>query len=303
MLSISTTWNYKPDMNMRAWVSKIHDMGLNAIELDYNISREHLEEIRGLMKEMNLQVTSVHNFCPVPNDGPSERHISNYYRLSSLDKNERQKAVEWTKKTVDTAAGFGAQVVVIHAGTVESEDDRASAVFNLYKRGKRNTKEFLRERDGLLKQRQMLRDRHLNVLVKSLAQVVDYARKKKIRIGLENRYYPTEIPNFEEIGYLLGLFGGGGMGYWHDVGHAEMNERLGITAHLDYLNAYQDKLIGVHVHGMKGVRDHLAPFEGDLDLKKVLPFIKKKTLRVIETRHASYGKMKAAVKKLSSYVP
>ena len=133
-------------------------------------------------------------------------------------------------------------------------------------------------------------------LEQSLTEVTGYSRQKNIKIGLETRYYPIEIPNFEEIGYFLGLFDQEAMGYWHDVGHAEINSRLDIRPHLDFLEAYKDRLIGVHLHGIKGKRDHLAPFDGDMDLNPFLSYFGPDVLRVVESKpFASAAQMKVAV--------
>ena len=89
------------------------------------------------------------------------------------------------------------------------------------------------------------------------------------------------------------------MGYWHDVGHAEMNDRLGIKPHLEFLETYKDNLVGVHLHGVKGRRDHLAPFEGDMDLNKFLPYFKSNVLKVVESKpFASMDLMKESAAKL-----
>ena len=102
------------------------------------------------------------------------------------------------------------------------------------------------------------------------------------------------------IGYFLKKFDASVLGYWHDVGHAEMNSRLGIKPHLDFLKSFQDRLIGVHIHGMLGRRDHLAPFEGDFDLDPLLAFFRDPVIRVIESKPVATSEaIKAARIKLN----
>jgi len=287
--------------DIKEWLLKVKGLGFDAIELGYKITDHQLEEIAFLLNDIQLSVSSIHNFCPVPNDGPSPRHLSNYYRLSSVDKRERQQAVKWTKIAVDTAGRFGAGVVVIHAGTLDVEDERSPRLFKLYTDGRKNSDAFRDERRRILRLREEKKGPFIAALEQSLDEVMAYAQKKNIKIGLETRYYPIEIPNFEEIGYFLDLFGKKGMGYWHDTGHAEMNDRLEITPHTDFLEKYKDQLIGVHLHGIKGRRDHLAPFEGDMNFDKLLPYFKPGTLRVIESKpFASVDLLKTAVTKLNN---
>jgi hypothetical protein len=91
------------------------------------------------------------------------------------------------------------------------------------------------------------------------------------------------------------------MGYWHDVGHAEMNSRLGVTKHEDFLKRYQDRLIGVHLHGILGKRDHMAPFDGDMDLNKWMPYFGKDIIKVVEAKFATEEQLRNAVAKLKKY--
>ena len=93
------------------------------------------------------------------------------------------------------------------------------------------------------------------------------------------------------------------MYYGHDVGHAKVAERLGLARHLDFLERFQDRMIGMHIHGVKVLRDHFAPFVGDFDLGKVMPFIRKDLIKVIEASHsATKEELKEAIKKLTQGV-
>ena len=301
MLAISTSWMAEPEKGMRHWLEGVKALGLDAIELSYKVDHEQLAEFEKLMPEMGIKASSIHNFCPTPNDEPSPRHPSNYFRLSSLDEHERKQAVKWTNIAVDTAARVGAGVVVIHAGTLDFEDERSPRLFQLYVDGKSDTQEFLDERKRILDKREEIKPPLIEALDKSLDEVMAYASKSNVKIGLETRYYPIEIPNFEEIGYFLDQHAKNGMGYWHDVGHAEMQSRLGIKDHHDFLKTYDEHLIGVHLHGIKSRRDHLAPFEGDMGLDELLPYFGPDVIRVIESKpFADTELMKAAVQRLNS---
>jgi sugar phosphate isomerase/epimerase len=141
MLAISTSW-MGDNADMENWCCWIKQMGFDAVELSYKITNQQLKELEPLLKDLEIKVSSVHNFCPVPNDGPSERHLSNYYRLSSIDESERQQAVKWTNIAVDTAEHLGAGVVVIHAGTLDFEDERSPRLFHLYNNGQRDANAF-----------------------------------------------------------------------------------------------------------------------------------------------------------------
>jgi sugar phosphate isomerase/epimerase len=299
MLSISTSWNHTPDLNMRQWLGQIKDIGFHAIELGYTLTIDQVNDLLPLLPEMGIQVSSIHNFCPVPYDEVSPRHPSNHYRLSSSDVYERKKAVEWTNRTIDLAVKVKAPVVVIHAGTLEFPEDPSKVLLQLYKDGQVHTPTYEKARLEFLQ----LRERHKTIFLKnleeSLTDVMNYAVSKRVKIGLETRYYPIEIPNFEEVGYFLDIFGKQGMYYWHDVGHAEINDRLKIRPHTDFLKTYASRMVGMHIHGMKIARDHLAPFDGDLDFDKIKPFLAPSIIKVVEARYATAEQLKVAYSRLA----
>jgi len=300
MLSVSSYWMREPQKGIKYWLQSVKDFGFDAVELSYRLTHEDLRIAEECLEKIGLKVSSLHNFCPTPNDESSERHPSNHYRLSALDEHERQQAVKWTKNTVDVAKRLKAGAVVIHAGSPDIEDIRSSSLIELFEQGKAGTDEFMVTREKWLKLRRETIAPYIKAIEKTFTELLPYAKDQNIKIGIETRYYPLEIPNCDEIGHFLNLFADQGLGYWHDVGHAEMNSRLGVTPHLNYLEKYKDFLIGVHLHGMTGRRDHYAPFEGDLDLNALLPYFGPNVLRVIESKpHASVEYMKEAIKKLS----
>ena len=90
----------------------------------------------------------------------------------------------------------------------------------------------------------------------------------------ENRYYFQEIPDFDEIGIILNEFDGGRIRCWHDVGHAAVQENLGICTQKDLLEAYSDKIIGMHLHDVENLHDHLSPVvRAGSYMKRLLPLV------------------------------
>lgn len=296
--AISTAWKSDLHYDTGRMLTEIKNAGFNAIEVSYNISPERLIELEALVDKLALKVVSVHNFCPMPQERIKDRIAPcDYYRLSSLDEEERSKAVEYTKKSIDTAERLRASVVVIHAGTVELDRVPMKRLLELCANGKAGSLEYKKLKEEFLNTREEKKSPYFETTVRSLGEIVPYAARMNVKVGLEVRYYPNEIPNIEEIEYLLKLFSSQGLVYWHDVGHAEVNEELGITDHLKYLNRFKEHIGGMHIHDLVGIKDHLAPFCGEFDFSRILPYLKnEKLIKVIEAHPpASSQEIKAAI--------
>lgn len=285
MLALSTSWNSLKRSDAREMLSEIKELGFDNIELGVGIDESKLEQLFSVLHEMGMSVTSVHNFCPLISDDVSGRYYADCYRLSAVDESERKKAVEYTQRTIDTACKLCAKAVVIHAGTIELKENFAGALVDLYRSGRADSEEYMRAKEGCLKMRETAKTPFLRAVTASLEEIMPYAHLRKMKIGLENRYYPDEIPDVDEVGYLLGLFAHLGLGYWHDVGHAEVNERLGISSHEQCLKRYSGNMIGMHIHDLNGINDHAAPFTGDFDYSKIEPYLRNNIIKVIEVNN------------------
>ena len=54
-------------------------------------------------------------------------------------------------------------------------------------------------------------------------------------------------------------------GFWLDVGHAEVLDRLGLEGHERWLDELGTRCLGAHVHDVDGLADHRAPGHGTAD--------------------------------------
>ncbi|MFA5007859.1 MAG: TIM barrel protein [Candidatus Omnitrophota bacterium] len=298
MISISTTWNYFEDCDLKAMLSDIRQAGIRSIELGYNFTASRLQEITPLLYDFGIEVVSVHNFCPLPPQGALRRFFTNYYLLSSLAEKEREDAVKYTKQTIDTAAGLKAKVVVIHAGVIEFDAKYIKTLINLYKLGKIDSEEADNLRKEIIRIRDSKKQAYLDAVTKSLDEITDYATKADIKIGLENRYYPDEIPSNGEIALFLEKFNTRGLVYWHDVGHSLAQERLGMIKKNSLLESFGGYLFGLHLHGIKGLNDHRAPLSGDFDFSQISQYLARADLlKVIEAHQpVSSNDIKEAIR-------
>lgn len=296
MFGISTSWNYERHRDARSMVEEIKAIGVDAVELNFKLSKEMVDGAGRLVDEGFIKVLSLHNFCPVPESVEISKASPDYYSLASLDEGERQKAISETERTMDTACRLNAKAVVIHAGRLEIKD-RTRELARAIEEGK--DPEALitlmqEEREAALKKG------YLDRLLKSIKDLLLYSKKNGIKIGLENRFYFRELPSIADFDAIFTTFKDPNVCYWHDTGHAQVYENLGLLYHEDYLERFRHRLLGVHLHDVKGViDDHNAPFTGDFDFSILKPFLNKDVIKILEPHApATAADIKTAVRRL-----
>lgn len=281
MLSLSTSWKSQ-EVNAGFEILKgILDVGFGAIELDYRITESVFQEIRPSLKRGDLEVTSIHNYFPHPEFIAREKASGDLFFLSSLDKDEREQAVKFTKKTIQIANDLEAKVVILHSGKVEMVDEM-DKIFELFENNTINSEEGQQFIKTKLSERESKRQRHLDSVLFALEKINKEAERQNILLGLENRYYYYEIPSFDELEIIFKIFEGSQLCYWHDTGHAHVNEVLSFCQHVDYLKTFSKKLVGMHLHDAQGKEDHFAPGVGEINFEMIKTYLNQDTIQVIE---------------------
>ncbi len=131
-------------------------------------------------------------------------------------------------------------------------------------------------------QRDSRKGKGLDMMLLSMDKVQEAAERYGVDVGIENRYDFRECPNFEEMAVIFEKFGGGRIGYWHDVGHAKVQENLGVVETKEMLDAYGKYLVGVHLHDVNGYSDHHVPGIGEVDFDLLKKYLKKDTIKILE---------------------
>jgi len=278
---LSTSWNASRTNDGKELIFEIKEAGFSAVELGFNLTAEMVRDIAGLVAAREIEVLSLHNFCPIPDGLSRPEALPDCYSLASLKEETRELALKYTKRTINTAKALGARAVVLHNGRVEISEHTRKLI-GLYENNLYGSPDFTRIKAAFIKERKARSGRFFENTLKSLDELNRYAGEAGISLGIENRFYYSEIPSFEEIDLILKEFSGGKVFYWHDVGHAQVMERLGFWQHAEFLQSYGSEMLGVHLHNVTGCRDHQVPQKGDFDFKRLKPYLKKETLKIIE---------------------
>ena len=294
--SLSTSWNAHRHDNGYDIVDEIKRIGFDTIELSFALTENIVNDIVALKDASKINISSAHNMCPLPEEIERDEASPDYYSLAATDEAERGLAVSIVKNTISCANRLGARAVVLHTGRVQIKDrtrDLAALA------GDKVRSENLRR--GMIEERSAKKDGYLDNVIKSLAETIPYAKEMKVSLGIENRYYYREIPIIDELGEMFKVFKPGDLYYWHDAGHAEVFERLGLVRHKDLLERFQDRLLGLHLHDIIGAnKDHNAPGSGEFDFRMLKPYVRPETIKVIEAHHpATAGEIRKSVEYLS----
>lgn len=278
-VAVSTAWNALRHTSGTAMAEEFLALGIDRLELDVHTTVEMIEEIERLVKEGKVRISSLHNYCPMPATTERAKAASAQIDLANPIADKRLKAVAQTKNTIEWAARLGAKVVVVHLGRVDVELRQKEAL-SLIIKGKRDQAADIIFDD--LSLRGCRRAPFIEAAVESLRELVPVAEDSGVKIGLETRYYYAEIPSLDEFRMFFGNIRSSALGYWHDVGHADTMEALGIAKQEDYLSKYSEKLLGMHIHDAEVGDDHQALGLGKIDFTRLRSFIKPHTNLVME---------------------
>lgn len=278
--SVSSRWNAFRHGSGRGMVDEILALGVDAIELGYDLTLDLAADVREVVAEGKVSVRSVHNYCPVPL-GAAHGHPE-LFLLASTDRRDREAAVRHTVSTIEFAAELGARIVVAHAGRVRTRP-LTSDLVALCERGKQYTSRFDRAKMKILIQRERRVGPHIEALVASIGELMPHLKENDVVLALENLPSWEAVPSEAEMERLADQFGAEHIGYWHDTGHAQVRENLGFVNQSRWLERLTPCLCGLHVHSVEPpAYDHLMPPRGVLDLRALAPAARAAGLAVLE---------------------
>jgi sugar phosphate isomerase/epimerase len=276
-ISLSTMWARGRYTDLIEFSRDARSWGYSAIEANAYVTSDGM---LNMLTQGALPLSSLHNPCP---NVKSSRDCSAYdLSLCSLDESERSEAVSFAAATIKQAALVGARAVVLHMGHVPVGMSMQRRLHSLWHEGKMDSEEYLKVSEHLLALRGADQRAHLERALETLRELEDIARPRGIMLGLETRHNVHEVPNLDEMGVLLAESDPAVVGYWHDTGHAETQERLGVARHQDWLERYSSRLIGIHLHDVNSERDHQCPGAGQLDWEMVARYVPDAAIRVCE---------------------
>jgi len=181
--------------------------------------------------------------------------------------------VDVVKGTIDEACRMGCRLVVIHPGRIicdHSMDDRLRA---FYRAGLKESPDYEDLRLRLITDRASRSAPHLEKCLESLNEIVTFATDTGVMLGLENRFHYYELPVFDEMSSLLDEFQQPWVGWQFDIGHLQVHDQLGLLSMQNWLERFGSRIIGVHLHDVRGIQDHQLPGTGEVDFAMIAKYL------------------------------
>lgn len=268
-------------------MQEIAGLGFDWVELSHGIRITLVPGILKAVEEGVIKVASCHNFCPLP---PGINHAApNLYLPSSLDARERDQWLRQSKRTVDFAAQVQAKKVVLHLGAVGffwlNPARKLEAWWEAHPEseagGDATYQKLLSKCLEKLKKKM---PPYWENTKAGLVQLLTYAGEKGILLGFENREAFDELPlDADHPALMAELAKPGACGYWHDAGHAQIKQGMGLLDHRAHLEANAAHTIGFHLHDVSAEgRDHQPIGSGQIDFEMVSSFWKPEHTLVLE---------------------
>jgi len=270
-------------------VEEMLGLGFNQIELSHGIRISLVPGILRAVEEGIVKVSSVHNFCPLPN---SVQHAApNYYQPSAYDSRERELWQRYSLQTFAFASKVNAKWVVMHSGSVEfffwSPEvrlDRWIKKSGLKAQELSSDKGFQKRRDRALKRISGASRPWLERVSEGYASLFDDVRARGLTLGIENREGLEELPLEKAFGDFFQTLGPDApVGYWHDTGHAQLKHQFGLIDHAAHLEKMGPRLRGFHLHDVSASgKDHQVPGSGTVDFDMIARHIRPEHALVLE---------------------
>lgn len=262
-------------------------LGFEWVELSHGIKIILVPGILKAVEEGVIKIASCHNFCPLP---MGVTHAApNLYLPSSPDARERDMWLRQSKRTIDFAHQVKAPKVIMHLGSTEFFWFNPARKLEAYREAHPGAdlsadsvyQKILAKALAKLVARM---PRYWEQTKAGLVELLPYAEGKGIRLGFENREAFEELPlDADHPALIAAMAKPAACGYWHDVGHAQIKQNMGLLNHREHLEKNAPHAIGFHLHDVSAEgRDHRPIGSGQIDFEMVSSFWRPEHTLVIE---------------------
>ncbi len=273
-------WAVQPrfENDLGAFLECVTELGFTSVEINHSMNAA---QAGAILAQRVLPVVAVH--APAPLEFHPATGWNRSLDLAAEEKAERALAVRHTERSIDLAEQAGARIVIVHLGAVAGGQlDAERTLRRLFERGTTVGEEWEAVVDEAVRERAQRAAPSLERAHLSLTELVHAAEDRGVAIGLESRLHYHEIPLPAEGAELMAEHPRELVGYVHDVGHAEVQHRLGLTDRSAWFDLLGERLIESHISDVDGLLDHRAPGNGDMDFGWLADRLPPSAVRTLE---------------------
>lgn len=253
---------------------KAAEYGFEYVELGHSTPISAVDEIKRALDDGIVKVSSLHNFCPLP---PYATGMAP--NLFSPATNSKGESSLWYKNTINTlnfAKEVDASKIVAHTGAIHYFWFNPSYVLEkkFDELGYDKIAESLEYQNILkkyLKTSESKAQKHHRFILENLEKINEELKSRNIILGIENRDGLSELP-FDTLyaDFLYEVMAKcSNIMAWHDIGHSQIKELLGIIKIEEMLEKLEGRICGWHIHDCTSeCKDHKGLGSGILDIGK-----------------------------------
>jgi len=261
--------------------SEARSLGFRSMELGHEVSPALMPGIYETHEKNNkrtkagkrprLFFSGIYKYCPSPSVEVEDQ--CDAFEFASPNSHHRNEAIQLTKKSIDLIAELNGDYVVLPIGYAPIKN-YTGQLASMVSKGKLCSKSYAALKLEMIREREKSVISHLDLVRQALDEIIPYAQEKGIRLGLESCADYEQVPNEGEIETLLAEHDTPTVGYWHNFGHIQMKDNLGLLDHRQWLEKMLPRLIGCSVHDVIWPAEDLSiPFHGDIDFDQLIPLL------------------------------
>ena len=254
-------------------IAEIVELGFRNIELSHGMTVAKIPGIRKAYANGMFICSGVHNFFPSPVEVMID--APDAYEYTSHRPFDRKRAMEMTLKSLELAAEFEAQYMVLHMGSAPMKSAKfTKPLTKMVAAGEQREPSYIKAKLNFVRKREKLAPLYFQRAIEALEELAPKAEEYGVKLAVESRSRFEDMPNEREMVKLQEHFKDNPwIGYWHDFGHVQLKHNLGLLDHYEWLETISPHLIGGHVHDVQWpARDHRTPFTGTLDYQEILKY-------------------------------
>lgn len=258
-------------------------MGFRRLELGLSDRPVPLNGWEDSRRETGIRVDSI----IVGTLDPRSEHMSGS-RLGSSDSDQRERALNSSRRHIRLAQALKAPTVVVRGCEVESESLASDA---------RELAKALDTADPDSRDQVLDRIRTFvhGVQRKGQKQLEHFCRSlhalrkefPETQIAIEPGLHFNDLLNFEAMQWALDDLAPQRVGYWHDTGRIHQRGHSGLPGQGAWLDAFSSRMLGVHLQDAADHEAEIPPGRGEVDFKLVAEYLPSNVPRVVEvnSRH------------------